>query len=112
MSERRVAHRYDLSLPVVLRTGPARDDLKQGETRDISTRGIYFLIDQDLSAGSEIDLTLTLPSELTHGSQVLIRATGKVVRVDPPRAGAGDSLMGVAAIMERYDITRAEKATA
>ena len=59
-------------------------DLQAGETRDISTRGLYFIIEQDLQAGSELDITLTLPAEVTHGSEVFVRAAGKVVRVEPP----------------------------
>jgi hypothetical protein len=60
-----------------------------------------------LQAGSELDITLTLPSELTHGSEVFVRAAGKVVRVDP-RSEAGNMRIGVAAVIERYDIVRGE----
>ncbi len=112
MSERRNARRYDLSLPVVVRIPTERMNGNQaGQTRDISTRGLYFVIDQDLEAGSEIDITLTLPAEVTHSSEVFVRALGKVVRVER-RGDDGELRMGVAAVIERYDIIRGEAAKA
>ena len=109
MAERRNARRYDLSLPVVVRVPTEVTHSQEGETRDISTRGLYFVIEQDLQAGSELDITLTLPAELTHGSDVFVRAAGKVVRVDP-RTQARNMRLGVAAVIERYDIIRSESA--
>jgi PilZ domain len=112
MSERRNARRYDLSLPIIVRIPTERAVRNQnGKTRDISTRGLYFVIDQDLQAGSELDITLTLPAEVTHSNEVFVRAMGKVVRVEP--RGEDDELrMGVAAVIERYDIIRGESARA
>jgi hypothetical protein len=109
MTERRNARRYDLSLPVMVRIPADVTDLQPGETRDISTRGLYFVIEQDLEAGSELDLTVTLPPEITHGEEVFVRAAGKVVRVDP-RTAARNMRLGVAAIIERYDIVRGDEA--
>jgi len=108
MTERRTARRYDLTLPVSVRF--AAENLvsrQQGKTRDISTRGLYFVISQDLEAGSELDITLTLPAEITHGSDVLVRAQEKVVRVER-RLEEGESRLGVAAVIDRYDIMRDE----
>jgi hypothetical protein len=108
MTERRTARRYDLSLPVIIRMSAERVvDSQEGKTRDISTRGLYFVLDQHLEAGSELDITLTLPTEITHGSEVFVRAMGKVVRVEA-RLEDGNSRMGVAAVIERYDIIRSE----
>ena len=108
MTERRTARRYDLTLPISIHAGaeltPGR---QEGKTRDISTRGLYFVVGQELAAGSELNITLTLPGEITHGSDVLVRAQGKVVRVEP-RLEDGETRMGVAAVIERYDIIRKE----
>jgi c-di-GMP-binding flagellar brake protein YcgR len=111
MTERRTARRYDLSLPVIIRI-PVEDEgsSRRGKTRDISTRGVYFTIDQDLGAGAELDITLTLPSEVTRGSEVFIRAIGKVVRVDK-KPESGSSRVGIAAVIERYEIIRNEPST-
>jgi PilZ domain-containing protein len=106
MTERRTARRYDLSLPIIIRE-ERQDDSREGKTRDISTRGLYFVIEQDLEAGSELDITLTLPAEITHGTEVFVRALGKVIRVER-RMEDGAARMGVAAVIERYDIIRGE----
>ena len=106
MSERRVARRYDLSLPVMVRIpAPGFAGTQSGRTRDISTKGLYFVIDQDVRAGSNLDIMLTLPKEMTSGEEVLVKASGKIVRVES-RMEDGNERLGVAAIIERYDIMR------
>jgi len=78
MTERRSTRRYDLSLPIIVRVPAERTlDSQQGKTRDISTRGLYFVVDQNLESGSQLDLTMTLPAEITHGSEVFVRASAK-----------------------------------
>ena len=108
MTERRTTRRYDLTLPVSIRfAAESMISRQEGKTRDISTRGLYFVVSQELAAGSELDITLTLPAEITHGSDVLVRAQGKVVRIEH-RLEDGEPRMGVAAVIERYDIIRGE----
>ena len=112
MSERRTTRRYGLSLPIIIRVPSDREsDSQQGKTRDISTRGLYFVVNQNMEAGSQLDITLTLPAEMTQGTEVFVRALGRVVRVEP-RSEDGNERMGVAAIIERYDIIRGEAARA
>ncbi|HMD31404.1 MAG TPA: PilZ domain-containing protein [Candidatus Acidoferrales bacterium] len=112
MTDRRIARRYELSLPVVVRAAAERKaaDSRNGQTRDISTRGVYFLIDQHLEAGSTLDFMLTLPAEITQGTEVFIHAQGKVVRVEQ-KPGEVQERLGVAAVIEKYDIIRAEPAS-
>jgi c-di-GMP-binding flagellar brake protein YcgR len=110
MTERRNARRYDLSLPVVIKVPVEKTNgAKNGRTRDISTRGVYFTLDQDLESGTELDITLTLPAEITRGTEVFVRAHGRVVRVDKREGDDTDSI-GVAAVIERYDIIRGKTA--
>ena len=110
MTERRTARRYDLTLPVIVKVPTENSVEKQeGSTRDVSTRGLYFVIDQNVEAGSELDITLTLPPEVTRGSEVSVRALGRVVRVEH-RIEDDTPRMGVAAKLERYDIIRTEAA--
>ncbi len=112
MSERRTARRYDLCLPIIIRFCKEEAfDSQHGKTRDISTRGLYFVVEQNLEAGSEVDLTLTLPAEVTQGTEAFVRALGRVVRVER-RTEDGNERMGVAAVIERYDIIRGEAARA
>ncbi len=110
MTERRAARRYDLSLPVIIRIPINKEsEPRNGKTRDISTRGVYFTIDKDMAPGAELDITLTLPAEITRGTEVFVRAQGKVVRVERP-PDVGSERVGVAAVIERYDIIRGESA--
>jgi len=103
MSERRNARRYDLALPVVVRDGSPHT----GHTRDISTKGVYLLMDERLEPGSQFEFTLTLPQEITGTSSVLVQAHGRVIRVDSKNEEAPNRL-GVAAVIEKYEIVRAE----
>jgi c-di-GMP-binding flagellar brake protein YcgR len=108
MTERRTTRRYDLSLPITIRIPTERAlDTQQGQTRDVSTRGLYFVVEQNLEAGSELHLTLTLPAEITRGTEVFVKAVGKVVRVER-HSDEGVERMGIAAVIERYDIIRGE----
>jgi hypothetical protein len=108
MTERRAARRYDLSLPILIRVPVENESsTRNGRTRDISTRGVYFTLDKDVEAGAELDITLTLPAEITRGTEVLVRAQGRVIRVDPQHDAVSERV-GVAAVIERYDIIRGE----
>jgi hypothetical protein len=109
MTERRMARRYDLSLPVNVRLPINREPKSHsGQTRDISTRGVYFTVEKDLAPGTELDFTLTLPAEITRGTEVFVRAHGRVVRVDRRSSTDDQEPIGIAAVIERYDIIRGE----
>jgi hypothetical protein len=105
-NERRSSRRYDLSLPVIIRVPLEKEaSSRKGKTRDISTRGIYFTVDQDLSVGAEVDLTITVPAEGTGGKEVFLRAKGKVLRLEKtPESGFPQ--VGVAAVIELFEIIR------
>jgi PilZ domain len=104
MKERRTARRYDFSLPVSVRVYVENEAVSRiGKTRDISVQGVYFTIGSELNAGAELDLTITLPAEVTGATEVFIRATGEVVRVEK-RSGNGGQSVGVAAMFELQEI--------
>jgi hypothetical protein len=108
MVNRRTTRRYELSLPVIVRGSVDKEAASlTGKTRDISSRGVYFTIDNKISAGTRLDLTMILPAEVTGGTEVLIKATGRVIRVDT-RPINDDQKVDVAAILERYEIIRNE----
>ncbi len=73
--------------------------------------GFFFVIDKEMEAGSDLDITLTLPAEIINGTDVFVRAQGKVVRVER-RVEEGEPKLGVAAVIERYDIIRGENGRA
>jgi PilZ domain len=108
MEERRVAHRYKLPLAVIVKRLPL--ETAPGEihvtTRDVSTSGIYFTSGERLAVGIKLDLALTLPSEVTQGSAVVIDARARVMRVDERTAGIEDRF-GIAAIIDKFNVSRA-----
>jgi len=108
MAERRTARRYDLTVPISIRFAVEQNvGRHEGTTRDISTRGLFFVIDREMEAGSDVDITITLPAEIVNGTDVFVRAQGKVIRVEG-RIEGGERRLGVAAVIERYDFIRGE----
>jgi hypothetical protein len=108
MKDRRTARRYDLSLPVIIHAPILKGAVSRiGKIRDISTRGVYFTIENNLSAGAHLNITIPFPTELTGGTKVSIRAIGKALRLEE-RYENGDQKIGVAAVFEMHEITRQE----
>src|SRR3981189_767196 len=82
--ERRASRRFTMTLPLTIRaTGPDGGIERQGQTRDVSFRGLYFLIDAEFEAGSSIEFVLTLPREITMAGDVHIRCFAQIIRVEP-----------------------------
>ena len=109
-AERRINRRFDLSLPVKVRVqgpeGKAAAGLTfQTATRDISARGLYLTVSQDLSLGTELECELTLPPELCQGNTILIRCRGRIVRVERREA---EDAVAVAATIEDYEFVKTE----
>lgn len=102
--ERRKNRRYDLSLPVIVVAGQRS---LRARSRDVSIAGVYLIVEseENFLPGMEVDLTLTLPQEVTSDEEVHIRAHGKTVRVDAfSENGATDT--GVAVVFERHHFLR------
>ena len=66
---------------------------------------ILFTTDEPLAVGVKLDLSLTLPAEVTNGSAVVIDAQARVLRVDERPDGAPDRY-GVAASIDRLNVSR------
>ena len=98
-TERRASRRFTMALPLKVRAnGPEGGIERQGETRDVSFRGLYFLIDADFEPGSSIEFVLTLPREITMAGDVNIRCFAQIIRVEPH-----NGRRGVAARIDRYE---------
>ena len=101
---RRAARRYDVLLPVIVQA--AARQCCSARSRDISTGGTYLFVESDdLFPGTKVELTLSLPKELTGGTGALMRASGKIIRVDR-FSGDETRRMGVAVMFETYDFIR------
>lgn len=99
-TDQRKTRRFNLALPVSVRFegGEPRD--LTAESRDVSSRGIYFFVESKLNEGSDIEFTLTLPPEITLTQSIRVRCKGKVLRIQPDAAA---NKIGVAALIEKYD---------
>jgi hypothetical protein len=102
--DRRTAPRYLLSLPIAVRVAQEAEPVA-GIIHDISVRGIYLTMDQELAPGTILDISLTLPAEMTEGTEVFVCAQGRVVRVEV-ESDAGR--IGVAIVIDKYEIVRAK----
>ena len=77
--ERRAARRFSMLLPLKVRFSAGSGITeKQGETRDVSFRGLYFLIEAVLETGSSIEFVLTLPQQITLALEHLVKAVPAV----------------------------------
>jgi len=97
--ERRAARRFTMNLPMKVRFSAESGILeKTGETRDVSFRGLYFVMEATVETGSPIEFVLTLPQQITLAGDVHIRCYARVLRVDHNRGTPG-----IAARIERYE---------
>jgi len=93
--ERRSQPRLAASLPVTIQAhqGKCRTT---GYTRDFSTSGIFLYTETQLKVGSELELVLVMPPELSGGEQRWVCCRTSVVRVEDSEEG-GD--FGIAAVI-------------
>jgi hypothetical protein len=78
--ERRIGQRFAFNLPVSLRDVSSNAE-GLGFTQDLSSRGAFFFTDMALSEGTEIELTLEMPSEITLGENMRVRCRGQILRI-------------------------------
>jgi hypothetical protein len=97
-TERRASRRFTMSLPLTVRSSEPTGIERQGQTRDVSFRGLYFWMDAEFNPGSIIEFILTLPREITMAGDVHIRCFAEIVRVEPQ-----NGQHGIAARIDRYE---------
>jgi hypothetical protein len=94
--ERRAGQRFELHLPVAVhfegRTVP-------GFTQDLSSRGVFFYAETSLPEGAIVELTFTMPSEITLGENMPVRCQGRVLRSSTSQAGQRS---GIAVKLDSY----------
>ena len=98
-TDRREARRFTMNLPLSILPSERAGNETAVNLRDVSYRGLYFFASEPFEAGREIAFVITLPKDLLKSSDVKIRCTGTVVRVDPGENGK----LGIAAKIERYE---------
>ncbi|MBV8207133.1 MAG: PilZ domain-containing protein [Acidobacteria bacterium] len=97
-TERRGTRRFSLRLPVAVQLHEDAQPL-EAHTKDVSARGVYFLVPAEVEEGMKLEFLLTLPPEITLTESIRVRCRGRAIRVDHDGT-SGHS--GVAAIIDDY----------
>jgi len=108
--ERRAGQRFPYSLPLALSQSSTSLE-GVGFTQDLSSRGVFFFTEVPLEEGSEIEITLKMPSEITLGESMRVCCRGRILRVWKPLVSAQDlanpsypeAKIGVAVRFEGYE---------
>jgi len=82
----------------------SRVGIQEGQSVNLSERGIYFKSSMKLNIGEPIEMFFTLPTELTGRSPEAVRCDARVVHIDYGMDGVGTS--GVGAVIERFEPLR------
>ena len=78
MTDRRTLGRYSLSLPVRIRPpGKQKPMWANSQTRDILAEGVYIRAWENISVGSQVELSFAMPESFTRGAKVFIQALGR-----------------------------------
>jgi PilZ domain len=96
--ERRSSQRLAVRLPVSIKSGGTETT---GSTRDLNRSGVFLYTDSRIRAGSELEMVLILPPELTHGEKQWVCCRASVVRVEENPEGGH---FGVAASILNIEI--------
>lgn len=95
-SERRSGTRIVTRVPTRVRTQQGAD--LQAQTRDVSANGVFLYTNSKMEKGTDVELVLILPPELTSGEKCWVCCQATIVRVeDGPE-------VGIAAQIRRMDI--------
>ncbi|HWC17455.1 MAG TPA: PilZ domain-containing protein, partial [Terriglobales bacterium] len=75
--ERRARQRFEVNLPVSIHM----DGITvTGFTQDVSARGVFLYSETAIAEGSRVELTVTMPYEVTLTESMRVRCCGRVLR--------------------------------
>ena len=107
--DQRRFRRYVVNFPCVVKPhGAHAGDVSHqyyGETKDVSSCGLFFVAFAEWTVGTEIDCELLLPLKAFAGRSIVIRCRGKVARVVREEGGR----VGVGATIESYKFLHLKK---
>jgi len=95
-AERRSRKRVAARVPAQVRSQAGQHT---AETRDVSTNGVFLYTNSHIEKGTEVELVLILPPELTSGEKCWVCCQATVVRVEE-----SGREFGVAAKIRRMDV--------
>ena len=95
-TERRSGTRIVTRVPTRVRTQRGTD--LQAQTRDVSANGVFLYTNSKMEKGTDVELVLILPPELTSGEKCWVCCQATIVRVEEGPE------FGIAAQIRRMDI--------
>jgi hypothetical protein len=102
--ERRSGKRVQADIPLSIKL-PHGNLEATGRSRDLSETGIFFYTDAQIGEGSDLDMVLILPPELTQGEKRWVCCQASVVRLEERKEGGE---VGVAAVIKNLQVLPAE----
>jgi phosphoribosyl 1,2-cyclic phosphodiesterase len=96
--ERRVDRRFHVELPVRVkwRDAQGKSHKAEGQARDISRTGIFFVVPHAIETREPVQLELVLPDEITHRGEMRVKFMGRTVRQEIVGDGLRAETRGVA----------------
>jgi PilZ domain-containing protein len=111
-SERRNAQRFRIRLPMTVRwTANNAVGEASTESKNVSSRGVFFHLPKTVKSGSPVEILLTLPHEITLAGPVRVRCLGRIQRAEPHDEGHA-GVFGMVAEIERYEFLRSDESAA
>jgi hypothetical protein len=105
--ERRGAQRFEVHQPLAVHFD---GHTVPGFIQNLSGRGIFFYAETALPQGAVVELTFTMPSEITLAENMAVRCRGRVLRSAAPVAGnlqasqaQGSQRTGIAVRLDSYE---------
>lgn len=95
--ERRAGQRFELHLPLAIRF---EERTIPGFVQNLSARGVFFYTEAHLPEGATVELTFTMPSQITLGENMPVRCRGRVLRAS---SQSGGQRSGVAVQFTSYE---------
>ena len=95
--ERRSGTRIATRVPTRVRTAEGTN--YNAQTRDVSANGVFLYTSSKMEKGTDVELVLILPPELTSGEKCWVCCQATIVRVEEQ-----GSDFGVAAQIRRMDL--------
>jgi len=84
--ERRSGQRFQRYLPLLVHVDGRE---MHGYAQDVSTRGLFLYTEVPVRPGTVVELTFTMPAEVTLAESMPVRARGRVLRTASGLASPG-----------------------
>ena len=99
-SERRRAERFNFDLPLIVRwTEGSEQREAHTVTQDVSSSGMYFFLHRGIPEGTEVEIEMTLPAQITLAAPTRVRCRGHIRRCELKEG----ETVGMATAIEKYE---------